>query len=97
MLKNERLKEGIVIQSLSSAYQTIQGNREVFLVTGVAVNQNPAVVREIRLSGIAYNEEGKELERQTIWAGNTISPKIIRGMTTRRHSAFAELKTAQKF
>jgi predicted Zn finger-like uncharacterized protein len=97
VLKNERLKEGIVIQSLSSAYQTIQGNREVFLVTGVAVNQNPAVVREIRLSGIAYNEEGKELERQTIWAGNTISPKIIRGMTAEDIPHLQNLKPLKSF
>ncbi len=97
VLKNEHLKEGIVIQSVRSGYQTIQGNREVFLITGVALNQNPAVVRAIRLSGVAYNDEGKELERQTVWVGNTISPKIIRGMTSEDIPHLQNLKPLRSF
>lgn len=97
VLKNEHLKEGIVIQSLRSDYQTIQGNREVFLITGVAINQNPVVVREIRLSGTAYSDAGKELERQTIWLGNTISPKIIRGMTSEDIPPLQSLKPLRSF
>ena len=67
------------------------------MITGVALNQNPVVMREIQVTGKVYNRDGKELEQQTIWVGNTISPKIIRGMTVRRYSAFAESQTAQKF
>lgn len=97
VLKNEHLKEGIVIRSLRSDYQTIQGNREVFLITGVAINQNPVVVREIRLAGIAYNDGGRELEKQTIWVGNTISPKIIRGMTAEDIPQLQNLKPLKSF
>ena len=50
VLRNNHLKEGILVQSLRSSYQTIQGNREVFLISGVALNQNAEVVREIQLS-----------------------------------------------
>ena len=96
-LRNNHLREGIVVQSLRSGYQTIQGNREVFLISGVAINQNPEVVREIQLSGITYNAEGKELERQTIWAGNTISPKIIRGMTVEDIPHLQDLKPLKSF
>lgn len=97
VLKNEHLKEGIVIQSLRSGYQTIQGNREVFLITGVVLNQNPVVVQEIRLTGVTYNDSGNELERQTIWAGNTISPKIIRGMTSEDIPHLQNLKPLKSF
>jgi hypothetical protein len=97
VLRNNHLKEGILVQSLRSSYQTIQGNREVFLISGVALNQNAEVVREIQLSGITYNEDGKELERQTIWVGNTISPKIIRGMTTEDIPHLQDLKPLKTF
>jgi predicted Zn finger-like uncharacterized protein len=97
VLRNNHLKEGILVQSLRSSYQTIQGNREVFLISGVALNQNTEVVREIQLSGITYNEGGKELERQTIWVGNTISPKIIRGMTTEDIPHLQDLKPLKTF
>jgi predicted Zn finger-like uncharacterized protein len=97
LLKNQHLKTGIFLQSLRSGYQTIQGNREVFLISGVAVNQNPVVVREIQLSAATYNDEGKELERQTIWVGNTISPKIIRGMTAEDIPHLQDLKPLKSF
>ena len=97
VLKNNYLKGGILIRSLRSGFQSIQGNREVFLISGVAVNQNPVVVREIKLSGIAYSDAGKELERQTIWVGNTISPKIIRGMTLEDIPHLQNLKPLKSF
>jgi predicted Zn finger-like uncharacterized protein len=97
VLRNDHLKRGILIQSLRYGYQTIQGNREVFLISGVALNQNPEVVREIQLSAVTYDTEGKEVERQTIWAGNTISPKIIRGMTTEDIPHLQNLKPLKTF
>lgn len=97
LLKNEHLKEAVVVKSLRFGYQTIQGNREVFLISGIVLNQNPVTVQEIRLSGVTYNHEGKELERQTIWAGNTISPKIIRGMTSEDIPHLQNLKPLKSF
>ena len=97
VLKNNYLKDGILIRSLRAGFQTIQGNREVFLISGMAVNQNPVVVREVKLSGIAYSDAGKELERQTIWVGNTMSPKIIRGMTLEDIPHLQNLKPLKSF
>lgn len=97
LLRNSHLKDGIVIQSLRAGYQTIQGNREVFLINGVAVNQNPVVIREIQISGKIYNGEGKELEHQVIWAGNTLSPKILRGMTLEDIPHLQSLKPLKTF
>jgi predicted Zn finger-like uncharacterized protein len=97
VLRNNHLKQGILIKSLTTKYQTIQGNREVFLVSGIALNQNPVVVREIQLTGAVYNDAGKEIERQTIWAGNTLSPKIVRGMTLEDIPQLQELKPLKSF
>jgi hydroxymethylpyrimidine pyrophosphatase-like HAD family hydrolase len=97
VLKNNHLKDGILIKSLGTSVQSIQGNREVFLITGVALNQNPVVVREIQVTGKVYNHDGKEIEHQTIWVGNTISPKIIRGMTVEDIPQLQELKPLKSF
>jgi len=97
VLKNNHLKDGILIKSLSTGYQNIQGNREVFLISGVALNQNPVVVREIQVTGKVYNRDGKEIEHQTIWVGNTLSPKIIRGMTVEDIPQLQELKPLKSF
>ena len=97
VLKNNHLKDGVVLQSLRTGYENIQGNRDVLIVTGVAINQNPVVIREVKVTGKVYNTEGKELERQTIWIGNTISPKIIRGMTVEDIPHLQDLKPLKSF
>lgn len=97
ILRNNHLKNGILLQGLRSSHQTIQGNREVLLISGVALNENPEVVREIQLAGVVYNGQGKELERQTIWVGNTLSQKIIRGMTMEDIPHLQNLKPLKNF
>lgn len=97
VLKNNHLKNGVLLQSLQANYQTIQGNREIFVVTGTALNQNPVVIREVRVAGKLYNQEGKEIEQQTIWIGNAISPKIVRGMTVQDISDLQRLKPLKSF
>jgi predicted Zn finger-like uncharacterized protein len=97
LLKNNHLKDGVLLQSLRTGYQSIQGNREVLILTGVAFNQNPVVIREVKVTGKVFNNDGKELERQTIWIGNTISPKIIRGMTAEDIPHLQDLKPLKSF
>jgi len=97
VLKNSHLKDGILLRSLRGGYQSIQGNREVFVITGVALNQNPVVIREIQLTGKIHNEGGKELEEQTVWVGNTLSAKILRGMTLEDIPHLQSLKPLKSF
>ncbi|HTN71231.1 MAG TPA: zinc-ribbon domain-containing protein [Methylomirabilota bacterium] len=97
VLKNNHLRNGVLLQSLQASYQMIQGNREVFVVTGMALNQNPVVIREVRVAGQLYNQDGKEVEQQSIWIGNAISPKIVRGMTAQDISDLQRLKPLKTF
>ncbi|HEU4343507.1 MAG TPA: zinc-ribbon domain-containing protein [Candidatus Binatia bacterium] len=97
VLKNDHLKSGVALQSLRAGYQTIQGNREVFVVTGMAQNRNPVVIREVRLSGRVYDGAGKAVEHQMIWLGNAISPKIIRGMTAQDVADLQRLSPLKTF
>jgi len=97
VLKNNNLKNGVALQSLRASLHTIQGNREVIVVTGLAANQNPVIIREVRIAGQLYNLEGKEIEQQTIWIGNAISPRIIRGMTVQDISDLQRLKPLKNF
>jgi predicted Zn finger-like uncharacterized protein len=97
VLRNNNLKNGVALQSLRASLHTIQGNREVIVVTGVAENQNPVLIREVRVAGQLYNLEGKEIDQQTIWIGNAISPRIIRGMTVQDISDLQRLKPLKSF
>jgi hypothetical protein len=67
------------------------------VVTGTAQNQNPVVIREVRVAGQLYDLEGKETEQQIIWIGNAISPRIIRNMTLQDISDLQRLKPLKTF
>ncbi len=97
VVRNSHLKLGVALKSIQGNYQTIQGNREVFVVTGIAMNQNPVVVREVRLGGQTYGEDGNMVEQQSIWVGNALSPKIIRGMTPQDVADLQRLKPLKSF
>ena len=95
--RNDRLKEGVALQSLRGSYQVIQGNREIFVITGVAMNQNPVVIREVRIGGETYSSDEKLIEQQEMWIGNAISAKIIRGMTAQDILDLQRLKPLKTF
>ncbi len=97
VLRNGYLKNGVLLKSLRADYQTIQGNREVLVVRGEAVNQNPVVIGELRVVGRLYNQAGKTIERQVIWIGNALSPKIIRGMSAQDIVDLQRLKPLKSF
>lgn len=97
VLRNAHLKNGIELQALRGSYQTIQGNRDAFLITGIAMNQNSVVIREVRLAGETYSEDAKALEQQSMWIGNAISPKLIRGMTAQDIADLQRLKPLRTF
>lgn len=83
IVKNDYLRGGIVLQTSRPRFQRIQGNKEVFLLSGVAVNRNRVKVREVKIEGYIYGGDGKVIERQVITIGNAISSKIVRDLTDR--------------
>jgi len=97
VLRNSYLKNGVMLKSLRAGYQSIQGNREVIVVSGEAVNQNPVVIREVRVRGQLYNTAGRAIEHQVIWVGNALSPKIIRGMSAQDIVDLQRLKPLKSF
>ena len=97
VVRNDHLKNGVLLKSVESKIQILQGNREVIVLTGVAINQNPVMIRNVQLSGRLFDLAGKEVERQTMWIGNAISLQIIRGMTAQDVTDLQRLKPLKTF
>ena len=95
--RNGHLKNGLALKSIQGSYQTIQGDRNVFVVTGIATNENPVIVREVQLGGQTYNQDGKTVEKQSMWVRNALSANIIRGMTLQDISDLQRLKPLKSF
>jgi predicted Zn finger-like uncharacterized protein len=97
IFRNNHLQRGIALKSVAPSFQTIRGNREIFIISGSAVNQNPLAVREVRIEGAVYDAEGKEMERQAITVGNPISLKIIKAITAQDISTLQKLRPPHRF
>jgi predicted Zn finger-like uncharacterized protein len=79
--RNDYLRQGVILQTSLTRFQRIQGNREVFILSGSAVNRNRVRVREVRIEGFLYGRDGTVIDRRVITIGNAISPKIIHDLT----------------
>jgi predicted Zn finger-like uncharacterized protein len=97
VVRNDQVKNGVLLKSVETKYQSLQGSREVVVLTGVAVNQNPVMIRNVQLAGQLYDHNGNEIERQTMWIGNAISAQIIRGMTAQDIADLQRLKPLKTF
>lgn len=97
VVRNDHVKNSVLLKSIETKYQSLQGSREVVVLTGVAVNQNPVMIRNVQLAGQLYDHEGREIERQTMWIGNAISSQIIRGMTAQDITDLQRLKPLKTF
>ena len=97
VVRNDHLKNGVLLKSVETKFQILQGNREAVVLTGLAVNQNPVMIRNVQLSGQLFDHEGKEIERQTMWIGNAISLQIIRGMSAQDVTDLQRLKPLKTF
>jgi predicted Zn finger-like uncharacterized protein len=90
ILKNDYLRQGIMLQAGPPRFERILGNREVFLLSGVALNRNRVKVREVKIEGYVFGSDGKVIDRQIITVGNAISSKIVRDLTKQ------EIETLQR-
>lgn len=97
LYRTDHLQQGIDLQSLGSSFQPVPGSRDVLVVTGIAVNRNPVSVRGVKVEANIYNAEGKEVERQTIWVGNAISLKILRGIPAQEIADIQKLEPLKRF
>jgi predicted Zn finger-like uncharacterized protein len=97
VVRNNHLKNGVLLKSIETKFQLLQGNREALVLTGVAVNQNPIMIRNVQLAGQLFDQEGKQLERQTMWIGNAISLQILRGMSAQDVTDLQRLKPLKSF
>ena len=95
--QNSHLRQGVVLQTGQSSFQRISGNREIFVVSGVALNRNSVKVREVRVEGSVFGSDGKIIERQIVTVGNAMSTKIIRDLTALEISTLQRLSPPKRF
>ena len=97
-LGSERLLvRKVALSDVVGTYQRIKEGKEVFVITGKAVNTASVALYGIQITGKLYDSGNRPLEQKTIYCGNVISTKVIKELTSRELSIVQGVNPPSRF
>jgi hypothetical protein len=97
-LGDERLlTRKVALSEITGSYQRIKEGKEVFVITGKALNTAPLALHGVQIAGKLFNREGHELDQKVIFCGNVISTKVLKDLTPREVSILQKLSPPKRF
>ena len=63
-------------------YEQAGGGKQVFIISGQAMNLTPARAGAVRVEGKIFSGDGREVGRKVIYCGNGVSLGIVRNLST---------------
>jgi hypothetical protein len=98
MLGYDRLMiRKVALSDVAGNYQRIKDGKEVFVITGKALNTAPVALHAVQIAAKLYNRSGRELDQKTIFCGNVISVKVLKDLTPRELSVLQKLNPPRRF
>jgi predicted Zn finger-like uncharacterized protein len=97
-LGDERLlTRKVALSDVVGTYQRIKDGKEVFVITGKALNTAPVALRSVQIAGRLYDAGGQALDEKVIYCGNVISAKVLKDLTPRELSILQRLSPPKRF
>ena len=97
-LGDERLlTRKVALSEVVGSYQRIKDGKEVFVITGKALNTAPVALNSVQIGGKLYNGGGQMLDEKVIHCGNAISAKVLKDLTPRELSILQKLTPPKRF
>jgi predicted Zn finger-like uncharacterized protein len=97
-LGDERLlTRKVALSDVVGSYQRIKDGKEVFVITGKALNTAPVALRSVQVAGRLYDAGGQALDEKVIYCGNAISAKVLKDLTPPELSILQKLSPPKRF
>lgn len=97
-LGDERLLvRKIALSDVTGGYQRIKDGKEVFVITGKALNTASVPLHGVQVAGKLYDNAGGPLGAKTISCGNVISAKVLKDLTPQEVSILQKLSPPRRF
>lgn len=87
----------VALSDVVGNYQRIKDGKEVFVITGKALNTAPVGLHSVQVAGKLYGTDGRALDEKIIYCGNVISAKVLRDLTPRELSVLQKLNPPKRF
>jgi hypothetical protein len=98
MLSDDRLlTRKVALSEVVGTYQRIKDGKEVFVISGKALNTAPMALHGVQIAGTLYDPSGRLLDQKTISCGNVISAKVLKDLTPQEVSILQKLSPPKRF
>jgi predicted Zn finger-like uncharacterized protein len=87
----------VALSDVVGIYQRLKDGKDVFVITGKALNTAPVALHGIQVAAKLYNNTGRILDQKTIYCGNVISAKVLKDLTPAEVSILQKLSPPKKF
>ncbi|MEA2626154.1 MAG: hypothetical protein QOD06_2199 [Candidatus Binatota bacterium] len=94
---NRMLQSRVDLQNLEGTYQSIKDGRNVFIVSGRAVNNSDHAVRSVEIESVLYDARGEPVATKAIFCGNIMSLKIVKDLSSQEISLLQKLQPPVRF
>ena len=91
------LTRKVALSEVVGNYQRIKDGKEVFVITGKAVNTSPVALHGVQVMGRLYDHSGQALDEKIIYCGNVISAKVLKDLTPTELSILQKLNPPKRF
>jgi hypothetical protein len=98
-LGDERLMvRKVALAEVVGTYQRIKDGKDVFVITGKALNTAPVALQGVQIAGKLFDNAGSPIgDPKIISCGNVISTKVLKDLTPQEVSILQKLSPPKKF
>jgi len=80
------LTRKVALSEVVGNYQRIKDGKDVFVISGRALNTAPVALHGVQIVGKLFDGNGQVLDQKVIYCGNVISVKVLKDLTQRELS-----------
>ncbi len=91
------LTRKVALSDIVGSYQRIKNGKDVFVITGKALNTAPVALHSVQVSGKLYGGNGQALDEKVIYCGNSISAKVLKDLTPNELSILQKVSPPKRF
>lgn len=97
-LRDDRLlTRKVTLSEVDGMYQRIRDGKDVFVISGKAMNTAPVPLQGVQISGRLFDAAGMGLDEKVIHCGNVISTRVLKDLTPRELSVLQKLNPPSRF
>jgi predicted Zn finger-like uncharacterized protein len=96
-LRERALNRSVALIGVQGRYERTKEGKLVFLITGKAVNQSDASVKNIQVAARLLDGADRLIDQQVSFCGNSIRLDLVRDLTVQQLSILRGLKPPRRF